>query len=455
MSRPPVSGRLEALWGLQAARWSIQGYRQMTTRIVSVVRATLVFVPLPNPRVAFIGLNYHPEHTGIAPYTSAMARGLARRGHPVRVLTTHPHYPSWKVAPGYGQWIRDQTLDHVHVRRLKHYVPRKPRGLARLLSELSFGVRAIFSRWGHPEAIVLVSPALFSSVLVMLRARLSRSDAPVVVWVQDLYTLGLAETGQGDGLSVRVARAAEGWLLRSADRVVVIHDRFASRVRSDFRVPQQRITTVRNWTHLQQRATPDVATVRERFGWGTNEVIVLHSGNMGVKQGLNNVIEAAKLSSARQSPVRFVLLGDGSEREALESSAIGVSAVQFIRPLDDAAFAEALAGADVLLVNERPGVAEMAVPSKLTSYFAAARPVLAATDSTGITADEIRAAQAGIVVPAGTPEALLDAALALGADPEERRKFGAAGRRYRETVLDEEHAVDCFIQILDEVSTDD
>lgn len=409
-------------------------------------------VPLAYPRIAFIGLNYYPEHTGIAPYTTAMARGLVRRRRSVRVFTTHPHYPDWRVRDGYGHWILDEIIDNVQVRRARHFVPGKPRGIARLLSELSFGVRAVFTRWGRPDAIVLVSPALFSSVLVMLRNRLSRNRVPVVVWVQDLYTLGLAETGQGSGLSLRVARVAEGWLLRAADRVVVIHDRFASRVKEDFRVPAQHIAVVRNWTHLRQEVATDIAAARERFGWSDGETIVLHTGNMGVKQGLNNVIEAAKLADSLGSPIRFVLLGDGSERERLEHLATGVKAIQFIRPLDDVGFSQALAGANVLLVNELPGVAEMAVPSKLTSYFAAARPVLAATDSTGITADEVRGAEAGVVVPAGAPSALLDAALALRADADARHRFGTAGRRYRETVLDEEHAVDCFVRIIDEVT---
>jgi glycosyltransferase involved in cell wall biosynthesis len=107
-----------------------------------------------------------------------------------------------------------------------------------------------------------------------------------------------------------------------------------------------------------------------------------------------------------------------------------------------------LASADCLLVNERPGVSEMAVPSKLTSYFSAGRPVVAATDVTGITADEIRSADAGVVVPAGDPAALLDAVSMLSADADLSRRLGANGRQYRHTVLDEESAIDQFTTML-------
>ena len=78
---------------------------------------------MTSPRVLVLGLNYPPEKTGISPYTGSMARGLARRGFITRVLTTHPHYPDWKVQPGYGEWSRSEQIDGVAVTRLKHYVP--------------------------------------------------------------------------------------------------------------------------------------------------------------------------------------------------------------------------------------------------------------------------------------------------------------------------------------------
>lgn len=380
-----------------------------------------------------------------------MARGLARRRRSVRVITAHPHYPDWQVREGYGQWSHDEIIDRVPIRRMRHYVPRAPRGLARLLSEVSFGIRAAFTRWGRPDVAVVVSPALFSSALVVARARLLHPRTPVVAWVQDLYTLGLAETGQSSETTLRLMRAIEGRVLRAADRVIVIHDRFVTRVHEDLGVPRERVDVIRNWTHLGTAPSIDRPTARAEFGWKPSETIVLHAGNMGVKQGLENVIEAARLADDSQAPVRFVLLGTGSERTRLEAVGRNTRSLQFIDPLDNEGFSKALAAADVLLVNELPGVSEMAVPSKLTSYFAAGRPVLAATDPDGITADEVRTARAGVVVRSGEPAALLEAALSLGQDPTASLEFGTAGRAYRETVLNEEHAIDRFIAVVDGV----
>ncbi|MFC8682664.1 glycosyltransferase [Microbacterium ureisolvens] len=169
---------------------------------------------------------------------------------------------------------------------------------------------------------------------------------------------------------------------------------------------------------------------------------------MGVKQGLENVVEAARLADAQNVTVRFVLLGNGGQRERLRQLAGGVDRVQFIDPLPDDDYAAAIQSADVLLVNEKPGVSEMAVPSKLTSYFSAGKPVLAATDPAGITAGEIARADAGVVVPSGAPQTLLAAALDLGRDPIRASRLGANGLRYRRTVLDEDTALDKFTDIL-------
>ncbi|WP_409048150.1 glycosyltransferase [Microbacterium sp. HA-8] len=404
-------------------------------------------MPRSSPRVTVLGLNYPPEHTGISPYTGAMARGLARRGYATRVLTAHPHYPDWKVRPGYGQWSRRERVDGVELHRLRHYVPNRPIGLRRLASEISFGARLHATRWHAPDAIVAVSPALISSAIAAQRAKMLHRNVPLIVWVQDLYSLGLSETGQGGGAVLAMMQKLEGWLLRNADRVVVIHDRFATRVHEDFGVPRERIEVIRNWTHLPPAPAIDVDAARSQFGWG-DETVVLHAGNMGVKQGLDNVVNAAELASQRGADVRFVLLGGGAERERLQGMGAGVPNLQFMSSLDDAQFAAALGSADVLLVNEKAGVSEMAVPSKLTSYFSAGRPVVAATDPTGITADEVRAAGAGVVVPAGKPASLLDTIVELGGDADRCTRLGASGRRYRETVLDEEAAIDKFSDLL-------
>jgi colanic acid biosynthesis glycosyl transferase WcaI len=399
-------------------------------------------------RVLLIGLNYSPETTGIAPYTSNLASGLAQRLMDVRVLSANPHYPEWRVHDGYGDWTKTELIGDVPVTRLRHYVPARPGGLNRLASEVSFGMRVVFARWGRPDVIVMVSPALFSTAVAMLRVVLSLNRPLVGVWVQDIYSLGITETGMGTGPVARAITWVEKITLKAASGVVVIHSRFGEYLSSRLGVDSERIEVVRNWTHLDPHTPVDAAVIRARHGWRDDETVVLHSGNMGVKQGLENVVYAAQLADEQESPVRFVLMGNGSQRDDLQTLGGAVTRLQFIGSLDNAGFQDALAAADVLLVNERPGVSEMAVPSKLTSYFNAARPVIGATDPGGLTASEINAAGCGRIVLAGDPQALLDCALELGAAPDVARDLGNNAFRYRTEVLGEMAAIDKFAKWL-------
>lgn len=344
--------------------------------------------PTAAQKVLVIGINYAPEPTGISPYTTAMAEELVRRGRRVRVITSYPHYPWWRVPEEHRSLPRSSSVNGVRVTRLRHYVPRAPRTLTRALFEAAFGLRAVFSRWGRPDVVVLVSPALISSFLAVVRARIQR--VRTITWVQDIYTLGVAEasTGTGAGLIARL----EGGLAAASDRVVVIHDRFR-RVFVERLAVRTPIDVVRNWSHVPEISGVDRAQTRARHGWGDDETIVLHAGAMGAKQGLENVVLAAREASRRAAPIRFVLLGDGNQRARLEGMG-GDPRLQFIDPLPDDEFLAVIAAADVLLVNERAGLTEMSVPSKLTTYFATGLPVVAAVDGSSTTHDEMVAAGA-------------------------------------------------------------
>ncbi len=171
------------------------------------------------------------------------------------------------------------------------------------------------------------------------------------------------------------------------------------------------------------------------MGWEWPGTLVLHAGNMGAKQGLENVVESARLAEKLGHPIQFVLLGHGNQRSALVELAGGISNIHFVDPLPDHLFSHALAAADILLVNEKVGVAEMAVPSKLTTYFSARKPVLAATESNSTTADEVEASGGGVVIAPGVPEDLIGAVLALGKDEEKCAQLADRGVQYKNGVL--------------------
>ncbi len=390
-------------------------------------------------RLVVVTPYYAPEHSGTAPYVTAVTEHLARTND-VTVLTGVPHYPEWRIREGHRRWRVEERSEHLRVLRLLHYVPSRQTALHRGLYELSFAARALAAgARGSVDVVLAFGPPVLSTAAAQGLARRHRAAFGVVV--HDLAGLGARESGIAGGARVaRLVGAVEGRTLRSADGIVVLHDRFRRPLTEQLGVDDSRITVIRNWVHISEESTRSSRQTRIRLGWG-DETVVLHTGNMGLKQGLENVIDAARVAEGRGDRVRFVLMGDGNQRETLQGLAADVRTIDVVDPLPHADYVAALRAADVLLVNEREGMAEMSVPSKLTSYFFAGRPVVAATDPDSPTASEMRASGAGPIVPGGDPKALLSAILALTADAALAATHGAAARRFADEHFDAEKAL--------------
>jgi len=152
------------------------------------------------------------------------------------------------------------------------------------------------------------------------------------------------------------------------------------------------------------------------------------------------VVEAARCASASHPEIKFVLMGDGSRRGSLKQTAAGLNNLHFLEPQASEDFPDVLAAADVLLINERATVRDMSLPSKLTSYFAVGRPVVAAVRDDGTTAAEMRRAAAGVIVAPEDPRALLETIVHLASHPDRMSAMGDAGRRYASEQLGESAA---------------
>lgn len=395
-------------------------------------------------RVVIIGINYAPELTGIAPYTAGIAKGLAKRGHEVAVLTGNPHYPAWERDEHSTHFRSAGVIEGVLVRRFSHPVPRRLSWLWRAWMEFVFGLQVVTARWGRCDVVICVTPPLFAAAMAVVRARLTRHRPAVGILVQDLYSRGIVEMKAASGLPVALIRLLESATLRLADGVSVIHQGFARYVTEQLNADPDRVRQIRNWSHVESAEITASRDFRHRHGWRDDDVVVLHAGNMGYKQGLENVIAAATLAARGNTGLRFVLLGDGNQRSELRERAGSLPNLEFLPLVPDEEFPAALGAADVLLVNERPGVANVSVPSKLTSYFSVGKPVLAATDPNGHTAAELTASGGGVCIPADRPDLLLDEALRLGTDKDLARKLGESGRRYCDQRLSEDAAIDLY-----------
>ncbi|MFJ8619390.1 glycosyltransferase [Streptomyces clavifer] len=402
-----------------------------------------------NRRVLVVSTNYAPELTGIGPYATQLAEHWAASGVRTQVLTGMPHYPAWRVDEEYrGVWRRHEVREGVSVHRRRHYVPPRQSALRRAAFEASVLAHGMLAPPpGRPDAVVSQMPSLAGGVIAARVAR--RHRVPHIPVVQDLMGAAAAQSGiRGGDRAAAVAAAAERYALRGAALVGVIHESFVPGVTA-LGVDPGRIRLVPNWTHVQRPSSDRTAT-RARLGWREGTPVLLHSGNMGLKQGLDVLVGLARLAP----DIRVVLMGDGNQRAGLRELAAGLPNIDFLPPAGADEFTDVLAAADVLAVTQRASVLDMSVPSKLTSYFVSGRPVVASVADEGGTADEVRRSGAGVLVAPEDPAALLAAVRKLADDPEAADALGAQGPRYVAHHLSREAGLARFDALLTEVLGD-
>ncbi len=387
-------------------------------------------------RCAILGINYAPEEIGIARYTSDMAVALARRGHAVEVVAGAPYYPQWRVYAGYrGGWRR--SAEHgVHITRCPLYVPANPTGLRRIVHLASFAISAagpalgwaLRRRAARPQVVIAVAPALLAVPVAWAGARLA--GAKLWVHVQDFEVEAAFATGlvAGGGWLARLARGFENRVLRLADRVSTISPQMCAKL-ANKGVPAQGIVELRNWADGAIRPDPTCgAAYRAQWALGDAQV-ALYSGNVANKQGIDLLVEVARLL-AHRSDLIFVICGQGPNRAALEAMAAGLPNVRFFDLQPAARMGELLGLATIHLLPQMAGAADLVLPSKLTNMLASGRPVVAtALPGTGLY-DEV--AGCGLATAPGDARAMAAAITRLLDDPAARAALGEAACRRAE-----------------------
>ena len=363
--------------------------------------------------ICIVAVNYFPEVTGCAPYTTDLAENLVELGHTVTVITAAPHYPQWSIPAEYKSPERKtETINGVTVLRCPIYVPKKMSALARIAFEASFLLSAWWrSRKVCADLAIAVSPALGDVVVGSWLAK--RNKIPFGVLVQDLMTAATTQSNIAGGDKVAgLASAIESKYLRRADSVAAITESFSESILG-LGVDSARVVVSPNYSVKDIVQIPR-SEARQMLGWTATDFVLTHTGNMGLKQDLGNLISAIRLVD--EPNVKLLLVGDGSQRAELEIQAGNDPKIEFMGLVDEKDYSALLSASDVLLLNEAPTITDMSLPSKLTAYEAAGRPILGAVVPDGNTSKVLTQLGCATQVPAGDPRALADAVCKLVAN---------------------------------------
>ncbi|MBI6545883.1 MAG: glycosyltransferase family 4 protein [Cyanobacteria bacterium NC_groundwater_1444_Ag_S-0.65um_54_12] len=394
-------------------------------------------------RILFLTPYYPPEVGAPQTRICELAVRLARRGHQVQVLTALPNYPSGSIPLEYRD--RDASWEEcegVEVYRTWIYATPNRGFLRRVLNHFSFMLTALIAapRMEPCDVVVAESPPLFDGMAgwAIAHCRRARFFFNVAdLWPQSAVELGAIAKGS---LPERIAAWIEHWCYQRADRILAVTRGIESQLRT---AGWAQAVYFPNGVEVSRFAGADGRSFRIAQGL-TDGFLVLYAGTHGLSQALDTVLLAAR-NLATDPRIRFILVGDGAEKDRLV--AMNVTNVRFLASQPRERMPEILAAADAILVPLRDlPLFHGAVPSKTYEALAAARPVIMAVK--GEAAALIRQAQAGLVVPPEDPLALAGAIRELASDPELCRRLGECGRRFVKENFDRERLADRFEELL-------
>lgn len=407
-------------------------------------------------RILIYGINFAPELTGIGKYTGEMAAFLAEKGHFVRVITAPPYYPQWQVQPGYSGWkFQKENWQGVTVYRCPLWLPgngRKPlriNGFERILHHTSFALSSLPAvlaqiRW-RPERIIVLAPSILNAPAAALLARLVNGKSWLHIQDFELDAALRLKMLPGLSLIMQIALKAECGLYRSFDRVSTISNRMVDFLRLKGANLSQ-IVLFPNWVDTHQiYPISGYNDLRQELHIDDACLVVLYSGNMGQKQGLEVLVEAARILQ-NESRLLFLLCGEGSVKSQLEAQASRLPNLRFLPLQANNRLNKLLNLADIHVLPQSAFAADLVMPSKLTGMLASGRPVIV----TSLPGTELANVMEplGWVIPPERADLLAEAILSLADQPEMRAEFGRRGRAFAEQTWDKETILERFMETL-------
>jgi len=333
-------------------------------------------------RILIYGINYSPELTGIGKYTGEMGAWLAKQGHDVNVVTALPYYPDWEIHQSYkGKWWITENIEGVKVHRCPLYVPKKVTSLKRIAHEFSF-LAGLIPIWfltlfqKKYDVVLCISPPFHIAILPLIYAKIR--GVKFINHIQDLQLDAAKDLGLITNRHfLKLMFAMEKAIFDQGTQVSTISEGMQKKIREKG-INDEKLILFPNWVDsVVVRPLSIEHSLRKEMGINYEDKVVMYSGNIGEKQGLEMIIEVAELYKHRKD-IHFIISGNGGGKEKLIKLAKEkeLTNVKFfpLQPFEN--LSALLAIADIHLVLQKKSVSDLVMPSKLTAILAAAGCVI-------------------------------------------------------------------------------
>jgi colanic acid biosynthesis glycosyl transferase WcaI len=368
-------------------------------------------------RILLIGYNFYPEPTGIGKYSGEMMEWLAKAGHDCTVITAYPYYPYWKVQePYYERRFRYATENQAFasggsltVHRCPMYVPAKPSGLKRILLDFSFLISAAFKLvqllpGTKFSSVLVVAPSFQFGLLGVLYKKIRKSK--LIYHIQDMQIEAARDLQLiKSEAAISALFKVEKYIFNESDIVSSISQGMVQRIQAK---AKKEVFLFPNWTDITLfYPIEDRGFLKETFGFKRTDKIILYSGAIGEKQGLEAIVQAAD-EFRNNEQVKFIICGSGPYKQNLQEMVenLHLNNLKFfpLQPFDK--FNQFLNSADIHLVIQKANASDLVMPSKLTTILAVGGVALITANEGSSLHTLVQEHKMGLLVDAENQQAL-------------------------------------------------
>jgi colanic acid biosynthesis glycosyl transferase WcaI len=384
-------------------------------------------------KICFFNRSYWPDQAATGQLLTELAGDLVNRyGHQVTVVVGRPIVAATgsSTVRGHGL-VRREQHDGVDIRRANGTQMQPRRFAARATNYLSYFGAATVAGYGvgRQDVVVSLTDPPMVGLAALWTAR--RTGARFVYLCEDIFpeVAVLLDDFQSGALNASLDRINRH-LFRQADAIVALGDRMRRRLVDEKGADPARVHVIHNWADCDAILPGPKDNPFARAHGLVDRFVVMHSGNVGLSQNLDVLIDAADRLRSKER-LTIAIVGDGSKRRTLEElvAARGLTNVRFFPYQPKALLHDSFATADTFVVSLKSGIEGFIVPSKVYGILAAGRPYIAATEASAEPATIVRDAGCGLVAAPGDAGALADAIVAMHDDPVATAEMGVRARR--------------------------
>lgn len=385
-------------------------------------------------RVCFFNRSYYPDLGATGQLLTELAEDLVHRhGCKVSVVAGPPLLREQKNQPLKRNWllVKKESRNGVEIFRAAGTVFRSRKFAGRATNYLSYFFSACLAglRVPRPDVVVSLTDPPLIGLAAFLTSR--RSGARFVFLCQDIFpeVAALLEDFHSETLNWSLARINR-FLVRKADRIVALGEAMKDRLIAGKGAPPEKVKVIHNWADCSL-IVPEPKRNPFSVAHGlVDSFVVMHSGNMGLSQSLETLLDVADRLHDYPDIV-IALVGDGVKRQDLESKARarGLANVRFFPYQPKERLKDSFASADVFIVSLKKGLTGYIVPSKLYGILAAGRPYVAAVEEMCEVAAITKGHNCGLIAAPEDPEDLAQKILALYHDRALAKRLGSNARQ--------------------------